>query len=204
MADYNAPRLKTALTRACRSAFGEVRARHQGEYFYCMGLFTCGSFAYLVPTAMTEEGLNRAVREYQANPRYANEPLQSLRFSLRWSPCDSPLHLEGEEHFAEVNALMREVTEALHGIDIDQGWDEFKGFVSRLQASICEVLKQLDQEGMFGTGQERERVFVTMLMGDQDDSILDIGRGLNPPVTVKQFEKEWLAWGEFWNSKCSS
>lgn len=203
MADFDALRLKAALTPACRTAFAKVRANHKGESFYCMGLFTCGSLAYLVPTAMTEEGLDREVRRYQGYPEYAKESVENLRSSLRWSPCDSPLHLEGEEHFEEVNAIMEDIAETLHAIDTDRGWDEFDEFGGRVDTSICEVLKAMDQEGAFGVGQERERIFVTILMGDQDDSILHIGRRLNPLATVRQFEKEWQAWADFWESRSS-
>jgi hypothetical protein len=152
---------------------------------------------------MTEEGLERVVREYEANPMYANESPERLRLSLRWSPSDSPLHLEGASHFDKVNVLMEKVSEALNAIDIDHGWDEFNELVSRLETLICDVLKFMDQEGAFGIGQERVGIFVTMLMGDQDDSILQIGRRLNPPATVKRFEDEWRAWNDFWESECA-
>lgn len=201
MAGFDALRLKSVLVNACRTAFAEVRASHKGESFYCMGLFTSGLFGYLVPTAMTEEGLDRVVREYQADPAYANEPPGRLRFSLRWSTCDSPLHLEGASHFDEVNVLMAEVSEAFSAIDIDHGWGEFEDFARRIETLICEVLTLVDQEGVFGVGKEREGIFVTMLMGDQDDSILTIGRRLNPPATVKRFENEWRAWCDFCESE---
>jgi hypothetical protein len=196
MADFDELRLKTVLTLACRNAFAGMRRKHAGESFYCMGLFTSGGLAYVYPTAMTEEGLDQVVREYQAKPAYANEQIENLRFSLRWSPCDSPLHLEGEEHFEETNECMADIAHAIHKIDTDQGWDEFESFVGRFHDSICNVLKAIDIEGVFGTGQERERVFVTIMMGDQDDSILHLGKRLNPMATVKNFEKEWRDWGE--------
>jgi hypothetical protein len=193
MANYDMLRLNVALTRACRTTFTQIRERHRGESFYCMGLYTCGSFSYLVPTAMTEEGLDRTVHKYKANPLYANESEDRLRLSLRWTPCDSPLHLEGEEHFTEVNTIMSSIAQTIYAIDIDNGWNEFEDFVNRLETSICEVLKVIDEEGIFGVGQEREGIFVTILMGDQDNSILHIGRRLNPPITIERFEKEWHA-----------
>ncbi len=166
-----------------------------------MGLFTAGSLGYLLPTAMTEEGLDRVVSAYQAKSHYANEPRERLRFSLRWSPSDSPLHLEGKEHFNDVAAMMNGISSTIRGIDTDNDWDEFNVFVNQVKAAICDVLKALDHEGVFGVGQSRQRVFVTLLMGDQDDSILRIGRSLNPPSTVTQFVKEWEEWGAFWKSR---
>lgn len=191
MASFDADRLKLVLLPTCRRVFSEVRQRHQGESFYCMGLFTCGLFSYLAPTAMTEEGLEIVARRYKAEPYYAEESLESLRHSLRWSPCDSPLHLEGEEHFQEVNDVMEEITWTLRQIDFERGWDEFDEFVGRLHTLLVDVLSTVDGEGVFGVGSEREKLFVSMLMGDQDDSILRIGRRLNPPRTIEQFESEW-------------
>jgi hypothetical protein len=198
MRDFDAARLKAVLLAACRKAFAEIRERHKAESFYCIGLFTCGSYSYLVPTAMTEEGLDCAVCDYHAKPRYAHEPLERLRFSLRWSPCDSPLHLEGAQYFEEINTQMLDVAEALCEIDIDHGWSEFNEFVVRVRTTIVDVLSIVDREGYFGSRQQREQAFVTMLMEDQDDSILHIGRRLNPPATVARFEKEWQAWKDFW------
>lgn len=201
MAEFNAHVLREALTRAARAAFSEVRAKHRGEDFYCIGIFTDGLFSYLGPTAMTEQGLDEAVRRYQKMPRYENERPELLRFSLRWSPCDSPLHLEGEKHFQQLDGILGDIAKSLCSIDIDAGWDEFDDYVARVRDVIVEVLVQLDREGAYGSEAEREKIFVTMLMGDQDGSILDIGRRINPPATVRNFETEWRKWNELWKSR---
>ncbi len=191
MADFDFQHLRSVLMPACQSAFSELRENHKGESFYCMSLYTSGGFSYLYPTAMTEEGLDQTVQRYQANPRYADEPVEQLRMSLRWSPCDSPLHLEADHHFDEVNAVMQDIYTTVCSIDTDQGWEEFDDFMAGVENSICEVLESADLAGVFGIGQEREKIFVTIMMGDQDDTILSIGRRLNPPSTFRQFEKEW-------------
>jgi hypothetical protein len=192
MPSFDEQLFKTMLARACRSAFSEVRSNHKNETFYCMGLFTSGSFRYFVPTAMTEEGLDQVTRKYKNYPQYATEPTDLLRFRLRWSPCDSPLHLEGERHFDEFNTeMMPSVYSALDDIDTEQGWDEFHTFVSHLENLVCEVLTEVDQEGVFGRGEERDKSFISVLMGDQDESIVSIGRRLNPSKSFERFESEW-------------
>jgi hypothetical protein len=201
MPKYDTTAFRNALTDACRIAFTKLRACHKNEAFYCIGLFTSGEFAYLLPTAMTEQGLNQVARKYQSKPRYASMSLQSLCRSLRWSPCDSPLHLEGEGYFGTVSQFMDEISSILSGIDTGRGWEEFEAVTENVLSAICDVLKGLDREGVFGFGQEREKIFVSVLMGDQDDSILTIGRRLNPDATVRQFEKEWEEWGRYWKSK---
>lgn len=201
MPNLDATALRLHLPIACRKSFAEIRANHPGESFYCMGLFTCGSYSYLLPTAMTEEGLNLVAQKYRSNPRYADQDLDRLRFDLRWSPCDSPLHLEGSEHFSDVESAMREISETIYSIDIDRGWEEFEEYIRQVTDTICEVLSELDREGVFGAGLIRQKTFVSILMGDQDDSILHIGRRLNPTATFEQFENEWKALCDYWTSR---
>jgi len=198
MPDFDFAQLKAALIMAGRKSFKEILARHSVETFYCVGLFTSGSYAYLLPTAMTEEGLDTAAREYQKKSPYAKESFERVRTLLRWSPCDSPLHLEGKEYFKEVDASMDQFSAALNRIDTGYGWVVFDSFRNSLETAICNVLGDLDREGLFGRGIDRERIFLTVLMGDQDDSILRIGRRLNPHATMKRIKKEWDEWGKLW------
>ncbi len=191
MADFDFQRLRSVLTPACLTAFRELRENHKDESFYCMGLYTCGLRSSLMPTAMTEEGLDQAFRSNRSYSGSAHRSDDHLRASLRWSPCDSPLHLEGEHHFDEVNKLMNDVYATLRTVDTDHGWEEFDDFTKGVDNAICEVLESVDLAGVFGTRQEREKIFVSILMGDQDDSILEFGRRLNPEKTFQQFEKEW-------------
>ena len=125
LAEIDVKLLKSILTPACRLAFAEIRARYDGESYYCMGLLTLGLLGWLAPTAMTEEGLDRVVRRYQALPAFATESAASLRAFLRWNPSDSALREVGLDHFTEVNILMAQISETLAAIDIHHGWGEF-------------------------------------------------------------------------------
>lgn len=193
MPDIDTNRLKDELVKAGRSAFAEFRSNHSNESFYCMGLFTSGDLVYVVATAMTEQGLDRVFRKYRDNPIFADESDAELLLSLRWNPCDSPLHGEGVAFFESVQPIMNDVRARLDEIDTDLGWDEFNTFTATIDNCLCEALEQLDREGVFGTGTERERVFVTIMMGDQDNTIVDFGRRLNPRSTFERFRREWDA-----------
>jgi hypothetical protein len=190
--------LKDALICAGRKAFTEMRRGHCSERFYCIGLITTGDMGYVLPTAMTEEGLETVARKYKALQAYAATPLDQLRRELRWSPSDSPLLYEGKIHFDEVDRILDVITRRYQAIKTDHGSEESEDFWQLFVAAVCGVLAALDHERVFGTGRDREKVFVTMLIGDQDDSILHIGRRLNPSSTVAWFEKEWKAWTEYW------
>ena len=191
MASFDFQPLKDALVPACVQAFREMRANHEGERFYCMALFTSGEFGYISPTAMTEEGLAAVVARYREDPAYSKETREDLQQSLRWSPCDSPLHLEGEEAFAAAQGVVREMSQALRGINTDDDWDEFDAFCDSIRDGLSDVLQEVDRQGVFGVGEEREQVFVAVMMGDQDESILDYGERLNPSATFERFQEQW-------------
>ena len=90
-----------------------------------------------------------------------------------------------------MNVIMAEVADVLGDIDIDQGWEEFENFYAQVIRVICNVFIVLGDEGMFGVGEAREAVFVTLMTMDQDESILEIGRRVNPVGSVRRFSVEW-------------
>lgn len=207
MLDFDFVRLKSILVSASRNAFKDLRNKHNAESIYCMGFFTSSQFISLLPVALTEDGLGLVSQNYLANPDFANESDAKLRLTLRWSPTDSPFLGEGAEYFTNVNVLMLEFSEALRSIDIDSGWSEFNAFINRIEESICEVLMVLDGEFIFGVGHDREKVFVSLLMGEWDNSIYRVGRRLNPPETFGRFAKEFMGIEDnasIWCSSCGN
>jgi hypothetical protein len=191
MASFDFERLTAALRPACEKTFGELLAKHAMDLPYCVAVFTSGDLGYLLPTMMTESGLASTVEAYRRNPSYRDEGKEALSLALRWNPCDSPLHLIGEEAFRGVQDVVDDVREVLHSIDTDQGRDEFQDFWSQIIDVIAGVLAALDRNGLFGLGAERERLFVAIMMGDQDDSVLEIGRRLNPAKSYARFRADW-------------
>ncbi|MCB9629465.1 MAG: DUF4303 domain-containing protein [Sandaracinaceae bacterium] len=193
MPNFDFTAFTEALIAAGERTFPAMRANHPGEHFYCMAFYTSGEFAYVVPTAMTEEGLDATVAVYLATHAASENP-EKLRRRLRWMPCDSPLHLEGEVHFEDAQPLVSEVCEALLAIESERAADRF---ADQVGDALCNALEELDRRGVFGRDLERRRVFVSVMMGDQDDSILEYGQRLNPQKTFERFRDEWkTAWAE--------
>ncbi len=94
--------LKDAFMVDFREAWRQLRAGHANERFYGFGLYTTDTASYLTVTASTEEGLAQVTASYVE--KHGGGP-ELQRTSLRWSPCDSPLHGEGEEKQYECQRL---------------------------------------------------------------------------------------------------
>jgi len=185
--------LEDALADAARAAFADLRAEYPRHRFYCLSLYTAGGLDYVIPTAMSEEGLAEVVADYRDKPGYAATNVKSLAESLRWSPDDSPHHGEGDDHFDDATARMRELGQILRGIDVTDERARFDAIVARAHEAFFAALHRLDEEGCFGAGAARERVFVSMMMGDQDRSVLALGQRLNPPATYERYRAAYEA-----------
>ncbi|MFD0903498.1 DUF4303 domain-containing protein [Actinomadura sediminis] len=165
------------LADAARAAFTQAREAHPGETFYCYGLYTGPLYEYILPTCSSEEGLRAVARVYAGEfGRMAGEYADELR----WSAADSPHHLLGEHHFARVEELLesRGGSGAMDGAEVEAE-------VEVRREACFRALARLDDEGFFGRGDERDRVVVTVLQGDQsDESRLENARRLNPAAAV--------------------
>jgi hypothetical protein len=94
----------STLKRELRAAWETLRCTHPDEHFYSFGLYTTALVDYLMVTVSTEEGLSAATKGYIE--RDGGDPILRQE-SLRWSPCDSPLHQAGEALLAESDGLRR-------------------------------------------------------------------------------------------------
>lgn len=169
--------LRAALVAACRAAVPEARRLHPD--LYCWALYCAPNRAYIYPTAMSEAGFAQVRREYAARgfgPEYDA--------GLRWNP---PHHWLGLEHFAAVQPLAQAVGEAINGAE-GADWERL---YARVDAVLCEALDVIEAEGLFGVGAERERLFVGILMGDQDATSITFGYRLNPPAVAARYEAEF-------------
>jgi hypothetical protein len=170
--------LSAALADAARRAFTQVRAAHPAEEFYCFALFTSADAGGIEPTCNGEQGLREAAQDYVDAD---GGTLATRLAELRWSPADSPYHLFGDEHFAEVQRLHARPDP--YELDDDAAEAEVQ---ARLEACF-DALAQLDGEGFFGRGAQRDGVLVTVLQGDQSDrSRLRNARRLNPSTAVER------------------
>lgn len=177
---------EAALLDASRAAFAKFFDDYPDHRFYGMGLFTGPEFSYVAPTAMSEEGLAQSAANHRNRRGKASSTARELRASLRWSAADSPHH--DEIDFEGVD--MSGVAATLHAIDVRRERAKFDAFVAEIHEMFYRVLKQLDDEGAFGTGRAREKLFVSMMMGDRDRSVLELGKRLNPPAAFERYREQ--------------
>ena len=128
------------------------------------------------------------------------------RQALRWSPADSPLHEVGSGLLPRSDKIVQELDfegrwHLDDGGDDDEDDDDHDDHdededlpdpeVEEVFQAVVQVLKELDGEGLFGTGAERERVVLSIWEGDQSN--LDrhaYAKALNPPAVAARFGRE--------------
>jgi len=192
--DFDFEQFFKLLYAASKSAFTSIQHVRKSESFYIFALYTCEDLGYVFPTSSTEEGLTQVAQKYSAIKDYQGFSIEQLREDLRWSPCDSPLHVEGEEYFVEVNKFLSDVPRIVHAIPEEESWSEFEDFVDKFLGVCINVLKQLDTEGIFGEGERRNSIVLNILMGDQsDEERLRFAKLLNPSSVYNHFEQVYHA-----------
>lgn len=167
MSKFNYTALQQELVEATRRAFNEVRESHRGESFYVFALFTTPDCSYVLPTA------------------YSEEALAAKGESARWDPYDWKSHSEGEQHFDRVQKLLDD--NPATNIADDAAAEKH---IERLLETFIKALKQLDAEGFFGVGSDREKVVVLIRLDDEDTNLLlECAEQLNPPSVFERFAK---------------
>jgi hypothetical protein len=172
-------RVRAAIREAARAAWTDLRREHP-ESFYYFGLWTTPLAHRPAPTAISLEGQARVVADYRAQgmPVTAEE--------LRWAENDSPFDLFGDDGFAEVERLFDA---------FGNPYDRPRAVNEALFETITGALADLDAEGFFGTGTERDAVVVNVTMPghDEADDLLASARALNPASALARYEADWSA-----------
>jgi len=191
--------LLATLRDELRAAWHTFRSLPGHERLYGFGVFTVDSAACLMAAGFSEHGLDAAVSRCLATPRgRARDPAQ-LRECLRWSPADSPLHAVGAKLLPRSDAMVREPAfearwddaEDPDGPAFGAPWDPAALEVFQL---AMQALRELDVEGLFGHGAERERLVLCIWEGDQsDEARFKYARLLNPASVARRFGAEMAA-----------
>lgn len=172
------------------ASFRRIRETHPKDTFYCFAFFTNGEFSYVAVTASTDEGLEKVAKEYKKKPSYKAMSIEDLRIDLKWSPCDSPLHGKAEDVLTALDPLMRGVAVELNRrFDLKDDGKSFDEFASQVRGCFANALKRIDAKSVFGNGNDRKRVVVNLLMGDQsDEDRLTFAERVNPSESVKMLK----------------
>ena len=183
------------LYRQGLAGFRRIRDGHPKDTFYCFAFYTNGEFNYVALTASTLEGLDKVAQDYKKKPPYKAMSIEDLRLDLKWSPCDSPLHGAAEDVLTVLDPLMQAVSAELdRRFDLNDEGKSFDEFVAQVRACFANALKRIDAEGVFGRGEDRRKVVVNLLMGDQsDEDRIGFAERVNPAASAKMLKEDLKA-----------
>ena len=160
--------LHTLVAHAARRAFDCVRRAHPDQHIDAFALVSDDS-------AMTI-GCMANSREALAASEYGEEML--------WNPAEWAFD-DGGAYF---DSAYRLLLQAHRELPFDVDFDIFRSGV--FEACIA-ALAQLDAEGCFGTGAQREE-FVLLFEVSDSEPVEGAMERLNPPAVVARFER-WMA-----------
>ena len=161
-----------SLLKATREA---VKKLFQvNEHFYYCSLMMLEDATPCI-SACSEEALAETVKN--SNGRYTAD-------DLRWSYADSPYFGYGfQEYFKSLDAFYCEHMNRISD-------DEYDAAIEMWLSLMERVMKTLDEEGMFGTSDNRKKIFINAEYMPPDVSNVERGRRLNPLDIFERWYKE--------------
>ncbi|WP_219115846.1 DUF4303 domain-containing protein [Janthinobacterium sp. UMAB-56] len=164
--------LQTLVAHAARLAFGAVRRAHPLQHIDAFALVSDDSAMTIGPMANSREAL--------AASEYGEEML--------WNPAEWAFD-EGGAYF---DSAYRLLLQAHRDLPFEVAFATFR---SGVFDACIEALAQLDAEGCFGTGVQRDESVLLFEVSDSEPVEGAMAR-LNPPAVVARFEAWMASWAE--------
>ena len=191
--------VRREIGEAARRAFTLVRSKHPDERFYTFALCSDCDAQSVCGSANTEEGNRRCLERY-AYRRAEDEAIVAkigMTFAdyanyYRWNLPEWAYHATETREFRALDPLIGDADE-IESAD-PEGFDAFR---AQLYGSMILALKELDDEGFFGSGAPREAIVLFCDLVDPPEKYwfaLESAKILNPPSTYQSFASQWLAW----------
>ncbi|MBP5578229.1 MAG: DUF4303 domain-containing protein [Ruminococcus sp.] len=168
-------RIYHVLLEAARNAIREMLLTNE-TFYYCSLVMLDDATPCI--TAWSEEALNRFIRMH-----YGTEKVpESEKLNFRWSYADSPYYAFGyNKYFADVEKLFE--------IDYYTTYDQK---ISVWLQQMENVMKSLDEEGIFSVIGNRKDIFINAEKMPPDESNILRGKRLNPAETFRAwYEDNW-------------
>jgi hypothetical protein len=166
--------LSNAIAKATRAAYEQLIREHEGDYYYFV-LATTWDGTVPAVSAWSREALSTAVQSC--------EDRVEAEWGLKWSYADSPFFCFGDQYFDEVRRL----------IELRPDMRKLRGEARNRELSLrvdamVEAMKFLESEGLFGTGERRNRIFINVEINPPDSTNTARAEFLNP----MDARKEWI------------
>jgi len=165
--------LTKSIIDATRKALNDLFNTYADHHFYYIALITSGDAQSPTLTAWSQEALNSELKKIE----------DADVLDLKWSYADSPFFPVGENYFADVEQLFN-ARPHLDPNDLKQWQDEYNLRLSSMEQAIV----YLDDEGLFGVGEERDHIVVNVEVMPPDESNTLRAKKLNSEICLK----EWL------------
>jgi len=189
-------RIRDELKRTVRLLLDQLRREYATERFYAVMFEVDVSETYAIRIAASEESLTRQAERYAAKGYgvKTDDLLEALRAMSRWdAPGDSRVgwHWGNQDDDLPVTQLIDEAVAA----GLIREYNESQP----LRRLCVEALRELDREGAFGIGAERESLLigptcVEVGFCESEDDIAELA-ALNPPAAIQRLRRELAAAG---------
>ena len=157
------------LYQDTKKAFKNIIQKY-GNDLYVMGFYHTGSYS-LLPMFNTLSDLKKVFD--------------------KWNPEDYPMLEDYSEYFDETTLECQKLED---NIDLFQSDIEAMDNWHQWLTTMEKVLIQLDAEGIFSNGIEREKITLAILAYDEEESIqFKRIKRLNPPTVLAQIQADFEA-----------
>jgi hypothetical protein len=184
--------IRAAIVMGVGEFLAAFRRDWPGETMYSFLLVAVWEGTYINSVAATEEGLLRIAEDY-AEPcegQLDQESFKSECARFRWGGYESGWYMNFDaEFFESANQLISDA----HKIGLMVEGDQ------QLQQICLEVLRELDSNSIFGTGEAREKIVIGVsdVGGDHtEEDFLSWAEAVNPPVVMARLRSELQAQNE--------
>ncbi|WP_083411762.1 DUF4303 domain-containing protein [Janthinobacterium sp. 1_2014MBL_MicDiv] len=171
-AAFDVALLQSLVADAARLAFDAVRAAHPGQHINAFALVSDDSAMTIGPMANSREAL--------AASEYGDEML--------WNPAEWAFD-DGGAYFDSAYRLLLQAHRDLP-FDVD-----FATFRTGVFEACIAALAQLDAEGAFGAGAQRDDSVLLFEVSDSEAVEGAMAR-LNPPAVLARFEAWMASWAD--------
>ena len=178
--------LQVVIQDTARMVFKNLLETHQGEQFYVFALYTDDSLASMYAAANSEEGYQRQLDENKKVWGALGTELGTADLQiLRWAIVEWAYDFVGKEHFQGVDNMLSQVSQNKFEIS-----DELQIRKAQILNIMIVALRNLDQEGLFGIGENRRKVTIFASTSDSNQGFEaenNSARALNPASVVQSF-----------------
>jgi hypothetical protein len=184
-------RIRDELKRTIRLLLDQLHRDHPNDQVYAILFEVDVRGTYAIRVAGSEESLTRLAEKYitKGYRIQSGDLLENLRSLLRWdAPGDDMAgwYWGDQNDDVEVSRLIEQAVQAGLIEEYSAAWP--------LRTLCIEALRELDSEGVFGLGSEREQVLIGVCCCENEfGEELDELATLNPASTISRMRKELQA-----------